>query len=226
MIIHPTGPGSASRGGPDSAPPASWLGRKVRLRAVEAADRRTLAGFDRDSARDHPPQVGGYRHWAAHRAGVADSGDTAQFAIEALHGRMLVGSMWSIQADPRSDRFSYGIGIGPRHRRCGYAADAITVLLAHMFGQRRYRKCEVSIHGGNLASLSLHGVLGFREEDRVRDTEVLRGRINYLVLMGITADEFAARNPDLSASHPPVLPRRGRHWRPSRGRHWHARHLG
>lgn len=185
----------------------NWVGRKVRLRGIDPADRRTLIGFDRDAS-----QTGGYRHCAAHR--VADAGN---FAIETLRGRRLVGSMSVSQGDP----FSYGIGIGPPHRGCGYAADAIEVLLAFMFGQCGYRKCEVSVYGGNFASLALHGSLGFREEGRLRDTELLRGEIKYPVLMGITAREFAARHLDFAESPS----RRGRHWR-GRGRHWPTSRAG
>jgi RimJ/RimL family protein N-acetyltransferase len=138
-----------------------------------------------------------------------------------LRGGMRVGSC-TIQAGLDPGRFSYGIGIGPQHRCCGYAADAIAVLLAFMFGQRGYRKCEVSIHGGNLASLALHGSLGFREEGRLRDTELLLGQIKYPVTMSITASEFAALHPEFAASRQHVPPRRGRHWRNRRGRHWDA----
>jgi RimJ/RimL family protein N-acetyltransferase len=195
---------------------SQWVGRKVRLREVGPADQRTLIGFDRGDA----GKVGGYRHWAAHRSEVAEDGDDVQFAIETRHGGMVVGSC-TIQADPRSRRFSYGIGIGPQHRRCGYAGDAIIVLLAYMFGQRGYHRCEVCIYGGNLASLSLHGALGFREQGRQRDTELLSGEIKYPALMGISAAEFAAIHPDFTTVGAPVGARRGRHWRTRRGRHWY-----
>ncbi|MBB5957054.1 RimJ/RimL family protein N-acetyltransferase [Saccharothrix tamanrassetensis] len=199
---------------------AGRVGRKVRLREIGPADRRTLIGFDRDAAGGRDPRIGGYRHWAAHRAEGAGSGDDRHLAIEALHGRMLVGSMW-VLTDPAAGRFSYGIGIGAQHRRCGYAGDAVTVLLAFMFGERGYRKCEVGIYGGNFASLSLHGELGFREEGRPRDTELVRGEIRYPVLMGITAGEFAAHHHEYAASSGDVRRWRGRHWRTRRrGRHW------
>ncbi|MGH8967258.1 MAG: GNAT family N-acetyltransferase [Actinomycetes bacterium] len=201
----------------------SWVGRKVLLREIDSADRRTLVRFDRETARGHSPQLGGYRHWAAHRGGAADAGDNFQVAIESLHGRALVGSL-STAADPLGDRFSYGIGIGVQHRRCGYAGDAIVVLLTYMFGQRRYRRCEVSIYGGNLASLSLHGTLGFREEGRVPDTELLHGGIKRLVQMSITAQQFAALNP-IGAVRAPVRSVRGRHWQPRSGRHRPAQRL-
>jgi RimJ/RimL family protein N-acetyltransferase len=197
-----------------TGPVPGWAGRKVRLREIGPADRRTLAGFDRESA----SQIGGYRHWAAHRSSAA--GDDRQFAIETLRSGILVGSVCVIQAGQAPDRFSYGIGIGARHRCCGYAADAIAVLLAFMFGQRGYRKCEVGVYGRNLASLALHGSLGFREEGRLRDTELQLGEIRYPVTMSITAVEFAALHPDFAASRPQVQSRRGRHWRNRRGRHW------
>ncbi|HVV14624.1 GNAT family protein [Amycolatopsis sp.] len=190
----------------------AWVGQKVLLRDVRPADQRTLIGFDRADDRTEDRRVGGYRHWATHRA---DAADDFHFVIETLHSRTVVGSIW-IQADAARGRFSYGIGIGAQHRRCGYAADAVAALLAYMFEQRGYRKCEVSIYGGNFASLALHGELGFAEEGRPRDTELLRGEIKYPVLMGITAERFAARHPVLAAR-----PWRGRHWRmPRRGRHW------
>ncbi|QRP46519.1 GNAT family N-acetyltransferase [Amycolatopsis sp. FDAARGOS 1241] len=188
-------------------------GWKVRLREIRPSDRRTLAGFDRDAG-----NPGGYRHWARHRRGA-----DLHFAIEALHNHTLVGSIW-VSADPTAGTFSYGIGIGAQHRRCGYAADAVTILLTHMFGRCGYRKCEVSISGSNFASLSLHGELGFREEGRPRDTELLLGEVKFPVLMGLTSAGFAAHHPALTASRVPARPSRGRHWRtPRRGRHWRAR---
>jgi RimJ/RimL family protein N-acetyltransferase len=179
-------------------PADDLTGRKVRLREIDAADRHTLIRFDREAARI--PRIGRYQHWAAHRID-----DDAQFAIETLHSRMLVGSMWTVQTDPHAGRFSYGVGIGPQHRRCGYATDAIVTLLAHVFGVRRYRTCEVGIHGRNVASQTLHGGLGFREESRQRG----------IVRMSIAADRFA----ELHSTR--VRPGGGRHWRPRRGQHRH-----
>ncbi|RJQ86405.1 GNAT family N-acetyltransferase [Amycolatopsis panacis] len=182
-------------------------GSQVRLREVRPADRRTLAGFDR-AAEQEP---GGYRHWATHRRGTSPAGDDGHFAIETLRNRTVVGSLW-VRADPASGWFSYGVGIGAQHRRCGYAADAVTVLLSYMFEQQCYRKCEVSINGGNFASLALHSELGFREEGRPRDTELLQGEVRYPVLMGLTGDSFAAR-PSARERRRGRTRRRGRHWR-------------
>lgn len=180
------------------------LGQKVRLRDVRPEDRRVLSGFDRDA------QVDGYRHGANHRASVTDSVDAFHFAIETVHTRTVVGSIW-VQTDPLSSMFSYGIGIGGPHRRCGYARDAISTLLTTMFDERGYYKCQVSVSGRNFASLALHGDLGFREESRPRDTELVLGQVRYPVLMGIAAPEFAATRPRANAN------RRARHARLRRG---------
>ncbi|MFI9532115.1 GNAT family N-acetyltransferase [Nocardia fusca] len=195
-----------------------WTGRKTRVRRVEITDRPALTGFDRLSVRVSAlPTVGGHRHWAAHRTDPTDS-HNAQFAIETLHSRMIVGSM-SIQADHVRRTFSYSIGIGPLHRRCGYARDAVAVLLTNMFRHDRFRRCEVVVHSGNLGSLTLHGVLGFRETARTADTDIARGAIKLMVTLTITAQEFTARNEHLVAS--PLSPR-GRHWQLRRGRHWNG----
>jgi RimJ/RimL family protein N-acetyltransferase len=183
-------------------------GRKVRLREIDPADHHRLVRFDRDAAR--VPRGGRYQHWAAHRANAGEIDDNAQFAIETLHSQMLVGSMWTVRTDPHARRFSYGIGIGPQHRRCGYASDAITALLAHMFEERRYRTCEVGIHGSNVASRTLHGRLGFREDGRQHD----------FVRMTISAHRFAALHPTLATARPG----RGRHWRARPGQHRQHRH--
>ncbi|WP_374112112.1 GNAT family N-acetyltransferase [Pseudonocardia sp. TRM90224] len=193
--------------------PDHLTGRKVRLREVGTRDRRALKSFDRDAARSGPSQVGDYRHWGAHRSGTADP---AHFGIETLLAERLVGSICATGVDPVTGRFSYGIGVASQHQRCGYASDAITTLLRHMFWHRGFRTCEVSIYSGNLASLSLHGVLGFREEHRLPDTEMVRGKVRYLVQMGITAEEFAGRHPRA----PVIRAHRGRHWRARRGQHW------
>jgi RimJ/RimL family protein N-acetyltransferase len=177
-----------------------WSGTKVRLRGIEPGDWQAFMRFDGPpSTRDgsdlqHLRAAEGYRHWAAHRARQTAPTDDFQLSIETLAGAVLVGSLSTTQIEHRTGRFSYGIGIGREHQRQGYATDAITILLTFMFGERRYHKCQVGIHGSNTASLSLHHKLGFREEGRLRDHEYCGEHHVDSVLMGVTADEFAHRH--------------------------------
>lgn len=53
----------------------------------------------------------------------------------------------------------------------------------------------MGIYAYNTASIGLHERLGFQLEGRLRDHEFLAGRPYDLVMMGMTADEFADRHP-------------------------------
>lgn len=191
------GPGRAGSGGHQPAVDPLWTGRIVRLRGIAPEDWRSFMNFDENNVRaldplHHPPRSAeGYRHWAAHRSRQSAPTDEFQLAVETRVAGVLVGSVSTSQADPRAGRFGYGIGIAQEHQRNGYAADAIRVLLKFMFGHRRYHKCEVGIYGFNQASLTLHHKLGFQQEGVLREHEFFAGRHHDLVLMGITAPEFA-----------------------------------
>ncbi|WP_233576128.1 GNAT family N-acetyltransferase [Saccharopolyspora rhizosphaerae] len=193
MTMIPPHPDLGARHGAAPITTSSWVGRQVLLRRVAAADRRTLAGFDQDPTRAPYVQTDGYRHWAAHRANHVDSPDDFQLAIETRRDQVLVGSMCISKAD-EPGVFSYGVGIGPMHRRCGYADDAIITLLAVMFGRRRFGKCQVGIYQENVASLALHHKLGFREEGRASEPDSLSDGMLHLVIMGLTAEEFTAKH--------------------------------
>ncbi|MFG3508722.1 GNAT family N-acetyltransferase [Streptomyces sp. NPDC047821] len=179
-----------------------WTGERVRLRGIEPEDWQAFMDFDAHTGHQrsvdalHPPRSAeGYHAWTAGQAVAVPEGDDFRLAVEALDTGELVGSVATADSDPRAGRFRYGIGIGGAHQRRGYAADAVVVLLRFMFGERRYHKCEAGIHAYNEPSLALHRKLGFTEEGRLRDHEFLAGRHHDLVLVGMTAPEFAARHP-------------------------------
>lgn len=179
-----------------------WTGERVRLRGIEPEDWQAFMEMDgysdhqRSGDMLHPPRSAeGYRAWAAEQAVAKPTGDCFRLAIEALDGGVLVGGISTHDADPRTGRFTYGIGVGGGHQRRGYASEAIVLLLGFMFGERRYHKCEAQIYAYNGASVALHRRLGFTEEGRLRDHEFFAGRHHDLVLLGITAPEFAERHP-------------------------------
>lgn len=103
----------------------------------------------------------------------------------------MVGAVGSHQADPGAGWFEYGVTIGADHRRKGYAAEAVVLLLRFMFAERRYHKCEARIFAHNEASLAFQRRLGFVEEGRLRDRVFFAGRHHDLVVMGLLAGEFA-----------------------------------
>ncbi|XVQ06771.1 GNAT family N-acetyltransferase [Spirillospora sp. CA-255316] len=178
-----------------------WTGERVRLRGIELEDWQAFKEFDAHSADMrsgdmlHPPRSDeGYRRWALEEGSRQPDGDNFRVAIVAAQDDVLVGTLNTVDADPRAGRFSYGIAIGNRHQRLGYASEAIVILLAFMFGERRYHKCEVGIYAFNEPSVALHQKLGFVQEGRLRDHEYFAGRFHDVILMGLTTEEFTARH--------------------------------
>lgn len=179
-----------------------WTGERVRLRGIEPEDWQAFMRIDGHSAHQRsvdalfpPRSAEGYRVWAAEQAVAQTDGDLFRLAIEALDSGELVGAVSTHDTDPRDGRFAYGIGVGGDHQRRGYASEAVVLLLRFMFGERRYHKCEAGVYAYNEASLALHRRLGFVEEGRQRDHKFFAGRHHDLVLFGMTAPEFAERQP-------------------------------
>lgn len=177
-----------------------WTGRKVRLRAIEPEDWDVFRRFDEHAADQRsvdmlspPRSKEGYQRWAAERSATQPPDDVFELAIESLADQCMVGGISTPLADRRTGRFRYGIGILREHQRRGYATDAIRVLLAYMFGERRYHRCEVTVYGFNTASLALHEQLGFQVEGRLREHEYFAGRHHDVVVLGMLFDEFDRR---------------------------------
>ncbi|MCX4907330.1 GNAT family N-acetyltransferase [Streptomyces sp. NBC_00878] len=177
-----------------------WTGERIRLRGIEPDDWTAFLRFAVDEERlgdaVRPPRsAAGHRAWAEAQAAAEPDGDCFRLAIEALDTGEAVGAVSSNHAEPQAGRFEYGVTIGADHRRKGYAAEAVVMLLRFMFAERRYHKCEARVFAHNEGSLALHRRLGFVEEGRLRDHVFLAGGHHDLVLLGLLADEFAELHP-------------------------------
>jgi RimJ/RimL family protein N-acetyltransferase len=173
-----------------------WTGKRVRLRGIEPDDWTAFMRFAHDEERlgdllHAPRSAEGYRAWTKEQAAGNPDGDCFQLAVEAVDTGEIVGTVGSHHADPRAGRFEYGVTMGADHRRKGYAAEAVVMLLRFMFAERRFHKCGARVFAHNEASLALQRRLGFIEEGRLRDHAFFAGRHHDVVIMGMLADEFA-----------------------------------
>ncbi|WP_406317642.1 GNAT family N-acetyltransferase [Streptomyces sp. NBC_00118] len=175
---------------------ALWVGERVRLRGVEAGDWGAFMRFaeEEESLADlvRVPRSGErLRAWAGEEAGAAGDGDRFRLVVEEARTGDAVGSVGAHRADPRAGVFECGVTIGAGHRREGHAAEAVVMLLRHMFDERRFHKCEARVFAHNEASLAFQRRLGFVEEGRLRDHLFRGGRPHALVLLGMLGREFA-----------------------------------
>lgn len=183
-----------------------WRGRLVRLRAVEPEDWETHAAWNQDSAMSRqldqvwfPTSSARARAWAdeASRRSVEDDG--FDFEIEALSDGALVGSLGIHHCDRRVGSFFYGVATREKWRRRGYASEAILLVARYYFQELRYQKMNAQVYSFNTASLALHEKLGFTREGTLRRMAFTGGQRHDIVAFGLTADEFAARYPELAA---------------------------
>ncbi|WP_123465738.1 GNAT family N-acetyltransferase [Streptomyces sp. NBC_01260] len=177
-----------------------WTGERVRLRAVEPDDWAALMRFAQDEERLgdllHPPRSAeSFRVRAKEEAAATSDIDCFGLAIEAVDTGEIVGGVGSHEADPHAGWFEYGVTVGAEHRRKGYAAEAVVMLLRFMFAERRFHKCGARVLAHNEASLALQRRLGFVEEGRLRDHVFFAGRHHDLVLLGMLGDEFTQLHP-------------------------------
>ena len=172
----------------------------MRLRAPEPSDRGAFRAWDLDAdgaraldAVPFPRSEGAARRWAEEAAARVPDGDAVFLVIEGPDGTA-VGSIATHACDRRVGVFTYGVYVAPEHRRCGYAAEAVLLVLGHFFGDRRYQKASVRVASFNAASLALHQRLGFVLAGRLRREVFAHGRHHEMLAFGMTAEEFGARH--------------------------------
>jgi RimJ/RimL family protein N-acetyltransferase len=176
-----------------------WQGDRVRLRPLRLDDAEAafIASLDSPSRQvlqlgvELPTSVEAQRASLEKLVDCKEAGGVIVFAIESLAGEH-VGGLSLHSQDKKNGIFSFGVVIDRPHRRRGYAADAIQILLRYGFRERRYQKCNSGCVHTNEASILLHKALGFTEEGRVRRRWFFDGQYHDDVLFGLTVEEFEA----------------------------------
>ena len=174
-----------------------WQNSIVRLRAVEPGDWPIFRQWDLDSegARHtylvpFPQSDESARRWAEREATRNPEGDTFRWVVETP-GAEVVGTINTHSCERRNGIFSYGLFIGEKHRRNGYAAGAIKLVHRYYFRELRYQKATVHVFSFNEPSIMLHESLGFKHEGRIRSMVYTDGHFFDEIVLGITAEEFA-----------------------------------
>ncbi len=129
----------------------------MRLRAIEPSDWEVYFAWNQDDEQARgvsnipfPQSAEAVRQWAQQEATRKPEGDAFRFVIENETGEV-VGDLTTHNCDARVGSFSYGITIRREHRRNGYAAEAIALVLRYYFRELRYQKATVTVYSFNEA---------------------------------------------------------------------------
>ncbi len=121
------------------------------------------------------------------RSAEDNSGD---FAVRRIEDNEFIGRVTYFDLNRRNGAVEIGFFIGPLHRGRGYAREAISLLLARLFGEMNINKVTAQTGEFNEPSIRLLKGLGFSLDGRLRRHHLV-GDIYYDdLLFSLLKDEF------------------------------------
>ena len=116
-----------------------------------------------------------------------------QFAIRLQDSGALIGDIGAhfTAEDPR--QVEIGFTLAPQHQGRGYATEAVTALLDHLFGQLAKHRVFASVDPRNKACLALLKRLGLRREAHFRQSLWFKGKWVDDVVYAILRPEWMGR---------------------------------
>lgn len=112
------------------------------------------------------------------------------FAVRRIEDDEFIGRVTYFDLNTRNRSAEIGFLIGPQFRRKGYAREAVTLLLGHLFKELGLNKAMAQTGEFNDGSIDLLTGLGFRIDGRLRQHHPLDGTYYDDLLFSILADEF------------------------------------
>lgn len=116
-----------------------------------------------------------------------------QFAIVALEGDALLGSISIHNIDHLNRNAFIGICIGGEEQRGrGYGAEAIRLILNYGFKTLNLHSINLTVHDDNAQGIACYKKAGFREVGRLPQVLFIDGRYVDKIYMSILESEFSA----------------------------------
>jgi RimJ/RimL family protein N-acetyltransferase len=174
------------------ATPSPFIGRLIRLRAVEESD---LDWINREFWNPNvnqfmslawPESVHGTQGWweATRRH------DPGPLVIETLSDRQPIGACSLESLDARSRSASLGIWVAEPHWERGYGTDAVRTLCRFGFREMNLQRIGLCVYETNPRARRAYEKVGFKEEGRRRRAHFVEGRHVDVIDMGLLAEEF------------------------------------
>jgi RimJ/RimL family protein N-acetyltransferase len=169
-----------------------FVGKLVRLRAVEEDDVPAIHGFFNDPevqrtlAVNWLEPVAGTRSWWE---GARRTPGTASFVIETLAGE-LVGACSLEDQNLAARTAALGIWIARPFWDQGFGTDAVRTLCRFGFDEMNLQRIGLSVYGNNPRGVRAYEKVGFKEEGRARRAHFMDGQYVDVVRMGLLAEEL------------------------------------
>ncbi|MEI9982691.1 MAG: GNAT family protein, partial [Aliidongia sp.] len=173
---------------------------RVSLRRVEAADAGAISGYR------SLPEVARFQSWTAFDADtaarmIADQAALAadtpgtwfQLVIVRRDTEVIIGDL-ALHFLAEDDRqVEIGINLAPDQQRQGYAAEAIGLALAYVFGTLGKHRVFAVTDAENAAAAQLFHRLGFRREGHFIENIRFKGAYGSEYLFAMLAREWIGR---------------------------------
>ncbi|MCP3963091.1 MAG: GNAT family N-acetyltransferase [bacterium] len=149
-------------------------------------------------------EVSRYQDWAthsldetarsidSHRSVAFDTpGTWFQLAMRLRESGLLVGDLGVHFPAEEPQQVEVGFTVAASHQRRGFASEAVTGLLDHLFGTLRKHRVFASVDPRNAASIALLERLGMRREAHFRESLWFKGEWVDDVVFAILESEWA-----------------------------------
>ena len=123
-----------------------------------------------------------------HEKLVSDTG--RHFAVRRIDDNRFVGRVTYFDLNIRNRAVEIGFLIGPIFRRKGYAQEAVTALLNHLFNELDINKVMAQTGEFNAASISLLKKLQFKQDGRLRCHHLLGDKYYDSLIFSLLSEEF------------------------------------
>ncbi len=117
-----------------------------------------------------------------------------RIAIRRGEDDTFVGRISYFNVNSRNRSAEIGYLIGPDYRGQGYASDALTLLLNHLFYNLKLNRVHAQTGDFNLSSISLLERHGFKLEARLRQHHNVDGTLYDDLIYGILAQEYVRQS--------------------------------
>jgi RimJ/RimL family protein N-acetyltransferase len=169
--------------------------RRLAIRRVERSDLPDLLIVNGDDAVTRYLPYATWRTladgeaWFERMVALQAAGGTAQYVIELLDARRVIGSCLLFRHEAASARAEIGYVLGREHWGQGLMLEAMRGFVDHAFGPLALRRLEADVDPRNSASVRLLDRLGFAREGLLRQRWVTKGEVSDSALYGLLRGE-------------------------------------